>query len=363
MKILHCINSPHIGGIERLVIELAIEQKRQNIDVSIMLDTRKGHYFDYLLTQNIPILDSGIKGGFDVNIKTYKDLKRKFDTFQIVHLHSFSPIRSMAAKASKTKVVYTIHGLSKDVRKENILKYTFRETIKKIWLNKVDYFIANSESTLSKAKMHYGLKKTNHAAILNGISITPTAEPSVFFKRDTEFTIGMVSRFTPRKRIDRLLNAFDLFLKNGSNGRLILVGDGINFNAIKEQVKSMHLDENVELVGYSNSVNDYYKKFHVCVQPSDNEGFGLVAVEAYLHGLPTLVFNDSGGLLEVVAPLEPNDVVKTEKQLAERLKYYFYNQHLIDEKAENRITYATKNFRLERMERDYFDIYQKLKNK
>ena len=86
-----------------------------------MLDTQKGQYLDYLLVQDIPILNSGIKGGFDMSLVTFGKLKQVFNAFQIVHLHSFSPIRSMAAKASKAKVVYTIHGLSKGVRKENIV--------------------------------------------------------------------------------------------------------------------------------------------------------------------------------------------------------------------------------------------------
>lgn len=356
MNILHCLNSPSIGGIERLVIELAIEQNRQGIDVSIMLDTRKGQYMDYLLNQSIPILDSGIKGGFDMSLSTYNNLKRNFSNFKIIHIHSFSPIRNMAASASKAKVVYTIHGLSKEVRKENIIKYKFREAIKKAWLNKVDYFIANSESTLSKAKLHYGLKKIKNKAILNGISMKSLPNTNVF-DNNSEFTIGMVSRFTPRKRIDRLLKAFDLFLKKGLKGRLVLVGDGINFNEIKQQVKLMNLEKSVHLAGYSNDVNEYYKKFNVCVQPSDNEGFGLVAIEAYLHGLPMLAYNDSGGLMEVITPLEPDNIVKNEDGLAERLSYYFHNRQVIEESANKRIEYATKNFCIERMEREYYRIY------
>lgn len=357
MHILHCLNSPSIGGIERLVIELAIEQTRQGLNVSIMLDTRKGQYMDYLLDQNIPILDSGIKGGFDMSLRTYNTLKQSFGNFNIIHLHSFSPIRNMAAKASKAKVIYTIHGLSKEVRKEHFIKYKLREAIKKSCLNKVDYFIANSESTLSKAKSHYGLNEVKKAAILNGISMKSSTIASVI-NHDTEFTVGMVSRFTPRKRIDRLLVSFDLFLKKGFKGRLILVGDGKNFNDIKQQVKIMELENNVHFTGYSSDVDTYYKKFHVCVQPSDNEGFGLVAVEAYLHGLPMLAFNDSGGLMEVIEPIEPNNIIKTEEELAERLSYYYQNREVISDNITKRVQYAAKNFCIERMERDYFEIYQ-----
>ncbi len=105
MKLLHCLSSPGIGGIERLVIELAIVQFQSGIDVSIMLDTTKGAYYDYLTKQKIPLLESKIKGGFDFNSNTYKQLRQKFKGFDIVHLHSFSPIQLAAAKHSKTKIV------------------------------------------------------------------------------------------------------------------------------------------------------------------------------------------------------------------------------------------------------------------
>ena len=359
MKIVHCISSPHIGGIERLVIELAIEQKKQGIEVAIMLDSLEGQYYEYLLIQNIPILESGVKGGFDMSSATFKNLKGIFSTFQIIHLHSFSLIRSMAAKASNVKVVYTIHGLSKGVRRENIVKYSVREALKRRWLNNVDYVVTNSNATLSKAKLHYGLKKTKISVILNGVpmgSFIPNANAI----NDQEFTIGLVSRFTPRKRIDRLLNAFYLFLKKEQNGRLIMVGDGVNFSEIKQLVQTLKLEKHVDLVGYSNDVDTYYKQFHVCVQPSDNEGFGLVAVEAYLYGLPTLVFNDSGGLKEVVAPLEPENIVNSETELAERLLWCAKHKAQISKDSSKRIAYAQNNFSIERMEREYFNVYKNL---
>jgi len=359
MKIVHCINSAHIGGIERLVIELAVEQKKQGIDVSIMLDTRKGQYLEYLLAQNVPVLESGIKGGFDMSRGTFKNLKAIFSTFQIIHLHSFSLIRSMTAKASNVKVVYTIHGLSKGVRKENVVKYSVREALKKRWLNNVDYVLTNSNATLSKAKLHYSLKKIKKSVILNGVPVSPyiyEAEAII----DKEFTIGLVSRFTPRKRIDRLLNAFYLFLKKEQNSRLILVGDGVNFSEIKQLVQTLKLESYVDLVGYSNDVDTYYRQFHVCVQPSDNEGFGLVAVESYLYGVPMLAFNDSGGLKEVIEPLEPENIVNSEVELAERLLWLSKHKAEISKGASKRMAYAQNNFSIERMEREYFNVYKKL---
>ena len=49
MKLLHCLNTPKIGGIERLVIHLAVEQKSKGIDVTIMLDSIDGAYYKIII--------------------------------------------------------------------------------------------------------------------------------------------------------------------------------------------------------------------------------------------------------------------------------------------------------------------------
>jgi glycosyltransferase involved in cell wall biosynthesis len=361
MKLLHCINSPHIGGIERLVIELAIAQKKKGINVSIMLNTKEGQYFEHLIKQDIPILYSGIKNGFDFNLSTYKKLKQKFSAFNVVHMHSFSPLRSFAAKNSSAKIVYTLHGLSKGVRKENKIKYFIREYLKRYILNSVDAIIANSNHTFTLAKEHYGLKQVSTHVILNGINISEIKIKKKESRLHNELlTIGLVSRFTYRKRIDRLINAFADLLKKGEMAHLILVGDGVEYGNIKNQINKLDLSKHIELTGYSKNVDSFYKKFDICVHPSDNEGFGLVAVEAYMHGLPVIAFNDSGGLVEVIKPLQPENLVTSVSQLTDRLYWYCKNRNEITKNRMKHINYAQENFSIERMETDYNNIYNSL---
>jgi glycosyltransferase involved in cell wall biosynthesis len=357
MKVLHCISTANIGGIERLVIELAIEQKNQGLNVTIMLDRKDGHYYEYLLSEKIPVIISNIKDGYDINFKTYYNLKNKFREYQIIHLHSFSLIKTLASINSKTKVVYTIHGISKGVRKENPIKFFLREFLKKQLLNKINFLISNSIHTLNTAKLHYGFEKTRNQVIYNGIRITKDLPHYEYKINSEQLTVGLISRFTDRKRIDRLLKAFYLFRKNTNNGKLILVGDGQSYNLIKEQINALALDNYVEMVGYSNSVDNYYKQFDVFVQPSDNEGFGLVAVEAYLHGLPVLVFKDSGGLQEIVSKIEPDKIVETEEELANLLIWCSKNKEQLKASAKDRINYAIAYYSIQRMEREYHKIY------
>lgn len=354
MKILHCIHSPKIGGIERLVIELAIAQKKQGLMVTIMLDTRDGQYYDYLIRNEIPVIDSGISSGFDFSIRKLNGLKNCFKEFDVIHLHGFVLLQLLASMSFFT--VYTIHGLSKGIRKESWFKYHLRESLKKYFLNRVDVFISNSNYTLELAKAHYGLKHVPKKVVLNGI-ILPEYSNWEQGPMDDVFTVGMISRFIPRKRIDRLVDAFRDFINKGGVGRLLLVGDGVTFNEIAQKVQGEALKDSIEMPGYSTSVEDFYRRFDICVFPSEKEPFGLVAVEAYLFGKPVLAFSDSGGLKEVIEPLEPENIVNTETELAERMLFYYYHRDKIMQGSTSRINYARKNFSIERMEREYFDVY------
>ncbi|GAA4313709.1 glycosyltransferase [Pontixanthobacter gangjinensis] len=358
MKILHCLNSPRIGGLERLVVNLVIAQKKRGLNVAIMLDSRKGEYLNDLVDNGLYIIDSGVKGGFDFRFNIYKRLKKDFKNFDLIHFHSFSPVKLFAAQ--KFPHVYTIHGLSKGVRKENYIKYHSREALKKKLLNNVSCFIANSQYTLNCSRNHYGLGNVYKVVVLNGSKIE--IKNNLVRKEECapSFKIGMVSRFTRRKRIDRLINSFEKFLNMNGKGILYLVGDGSEADNIRQMIKAKCLEKYITMPGYITEVNSYYQEFDICVHPSDNEGFGLVGVEAYSNGKPILAFEDSGGLREVIEPFEPEDILKSEQAMAERMLFYYNNHKKIEQSALERRRYAIENFSLERMERDYFEVYNNI---
>ncbi len=338
-----------------MVIELAIAQKEQGIDVTLMVDRSDGEFNDYLQKSGITVKNSGIKSGFDIRLRKLQELKQLFRQYDIIHLHNFVFLLLWASLSAKT--IYTIHGLSKGIRRENLIKYYLREALKKYFLNRVDYFIANSAYTLRMAQEHYGLKTVPSKVILNGIRLPEVANMDVSINNEI-FTVGLVSRFVARKRIDRLINAFAEFLSKGGMGKLILVGDGPTYLSIKNLVKEKALDQLVEMNGYDVNVQRHYLEFDICVFPAEKEPFGLVAIEAYNFGKPVLAFDDSGGLKEVIEPLEPQNIVDNEEALTQRIMYYYIHREEISSKSAARIVYARTNFSIERMERDYYEIYE-----
>ena len=199
------------------------------------------------------------------------------------------------------------------------------------------------------------------SVILNGINLTnkKTLTNNIYSEI---FTIGLVSRFTHRKRIERLISAFEIYKSHDYFGQLVILGDGETFDIISQKVNDSKYKSSIKLLGYKHNVEDYYNTFDICVFPSENEPFGLVALEAYLYGKPVISFSDSGGLLEVIEPLEPENIVENEIQLSNRLEFYDRIKDQIPKNRKKRIDYAIDNFSIERMYNDYYNIYNKLIN-
>jgi glycosyltransferase involved in cell wall biosynthesis len=120
-----------------------------------------------------------------------------------------------------------------------------------------------------------------------------------------------VRRLVPRMGIDVLLNAWaDL---GGTIGDSVLgiVGEGPERFMLEELVQRLGIQPSVRFFGRVDDATlvNLYQSADVAVVPSVAlEGFGLIVLEALACGTPVLV-SDSGGLPEVMVPLDPDMVV------------------------------------------------------
>lgn len=118
---------------------------------------------------------------------------------------------------------------------------------------------------------------------------------------DNEKIILYVGRLVYEKGVQHLISAMPKILANYHDAKLIVAGKGGMLDELKAQAASMGLNDKVYFTGYLNSkqVQKMYKCADVAVFPSTYEPFGIVALEAMLAGVPTVV-SDVGGLNEIV---------------------------------------------------------------
>ena len=105
------------------------------------------------------------------------------------------------------------------------------------------------------------------------------------------FVVGHVGRFMYQKNHKLLIDIFAKLLKEKSEARLLLIGEGELIGQIKEKVERLGIRGTVIFTGVRNDVNKLYSVMDVFCLPSFYEGMPVVAWEAQANGLPC-VFSD-----------------------------------------------------------------------
>ena len=156
----------------------------------------------------------------------------------------------------------------------------------RIWdmstVNRVDYYIANSQYIARRIKKVYGKDST---------VIYPPVDVEKFklYENKEEFYLT-ASRMVPYKKIDLIVETF-----SKTNKKLIVIGTGPDM----EKIKSFAGD-NIEFLGFASDevLLDYMQKAKAFVFAAE-EDFGIVPVEAQACGTPVICLG-KGGTKETV---------------------------------------------------------------
>jgi glycosyltransferase involved in cell wall biosynthesis len=119
---------------------------------------------------------------------------------------------------------------------------------------------------------------------------------------DKEKIILFCGRFENwSKRIDRLLRVWAKVQAQLPDWRLVLVGNGENWEDFKKMSKRLSL-ERVSFEGRRNDVSKYYRKASIAALTSQTEGWPLAMTEAQAQGCICIAFGCTSGIKEVLGP-------------------------------------------------------------
>jgi N-acetyl-alpha-D-glucosaminyl L-malate synthase BshA len=108
----------------------------------------------------------------------------------------------------------------------------------------------------------------------------------------------------------------------GENVRLVLVGDGPEFSAVRYRAEQLGVRDYIAFVGKQANIADYLGVADIFMLPSELESFGLAALEAQACEVPVIATR-IGGIPEVVTDGESgylSDVGDVQKMTADTLK-------------------------------------------
>jgi len=210
-----------------------------------------------------------------------------------------------------------LHGL--DIVADNVLyRMVFLPAIRAL-----DTVIVNSRNTAKLAEevgIHASKLNILHPSVSfeSSYPLQPGRKDNLLSDSDTHCKILLsVGRLTDRKGLAEFVeHAMPALVSKFSDLKLIIIGDSAT-DAVKSTsnqiekitsiAKSLDLQEHVKLLGIVDdaTLNTAYEMSDVLVFPvlpkkDDVEGFGIVAIEAAAHGLPTVAFN-VGGVSDAVS--------------------------------------------------------------
>jgi glycosyltransferase involved in cell wall biosynthesis len=169
------------------------------------------------------------------------------------------------------------------------------------------YALPEAVVSLSEADRWYWAAINNRSVHINNPLNFILSEPD---KKKRENVVLWVGRFSAEKQPLEAVKIFERVKQEAPDSRLIMVGTGEEAieSKIKKEITKKNLNDSIELVGFQNNVEEYYKTAKVLLLTSEYEGFSLVFYEAascrtpvVTYDLPYLDFYDnySGGFFSV----------------------------------------------------------------
>ena len=311
-----------VGGIARVVHDLSKRLIKDGHEVTVVTyrdsadvpeyENDKGvnvyRVDNYMIHPN-NFIDWIMQLNFNMLSKA-TEIINKEGGFDVIHAHDW--LVTYAAKSLKNAydipIVATIHPTEAG-RNSGIHDETQRYINDTEWLltYEATEVIVNSNYMKNEIQRLFGLPFDKINVIPNGINLSNFTgiERDYDFRRqyamDNEKIILYVGRLVYEKGVQNLIAAMPKILANYHDSKLIIAGRGGMMDELKQEARNLGLDNKVYFTGYldSKKVQKMYKCADVAVFPSTYEPFGVVALEAMLAGVPTVV-SDVGGLDEIV---------------------------------------------------------------
>ena len=174
--------------------------------------------------------------------------------------------------------------------------------------NKIKLFFVRSEHEAKYLKDGYGIGQDK-------IALVPLSYRNIDYRPDIKkepFCLFAGTMTQPRKNVPRLIEAAQKY-----NFKLKLVGNTGNEESEKYLRSLTNNSQNIEILGFvsDEELISLYSRAKVFALPSINEGVGLVALEAAMHGCNIVITNIGGPkeyyprkMVQTINPYDIDDI-------------------------------------------------------
>jgi len=370
-KVIFVVPSLRGGGGERVAATLLESLQRSSSNIKLILVL-----FDVESTGSLrPDIDVrylNVRKSRDIIYTIKKFFKVFFNLSRIIKNESpctilgfmdYSNVVSIIGNwlsGKKNRVIISVHNIPIVQMRE--CAPNFWEKIMGLLINifysKADSIIAVSKhvgddlvknSKINKKLIHI-INNPIDIDRINYLSNEDVAEE--FFNEDAPIILS-VGRLSKEKGFEYLLKAFSL-LKERSNARLVILGEGKEEANLKKLSKELGIDKQVLFLGFKDNPYKYMKRSTIFVFPSLYESFGIAMVEAMACGIPVIATKSYEGIEDIIEH-EKNGLlipVADENSLAESM-FRLLNDEELRRSLSMEAKKKVENFSIDKITKKY----------
>jgi glycosyltransferase involved in cell wall biosynthesis len=232
-------------------------------------------------------------------------------------------------------------------------------------------FVVVSENNRLKG-LDYGFYCAQNCELIrSGVDFSSfqTGTPDKFKKKielelqPSDKIVGIVAGFKPPKGLHDFLDVARRVRDQSPQTKFLMVGDGELRNELELQVRRLHLDSVVKMLGWRRDVPELMQIFDIFLLTSHWEGLPRVLLEAMSLGIP-IVASDVDGISEVVQRGEngylspPGDTPEMARQVLQLL-----DDDQLRRSMGRRSQRMVEPFSAQRMLKDYTHLYLRMMNR
>ncbi|ABS60423.1 glycosyltransferase family 4 protein [Fervidobacterium nodosum] len=318
-RVLHIITRSDWTGVQKILYNIVYGLKNNYSDqfeVEVAAGKENGMLFEelekigvkYYVLENLVREISPIK-----DLKAYFEIKKliKKGNYDIVHIHSSKAGilgRIAAKKCGVKKVIYTYHGFW-GIEQYNGLKKKLLILAERIAAKYSDNLVFLGNKEKQKAEKYKIGKPHQYVIIPNAILPIENVQKGKLRKElnipDNIKIIGNVARLDKPKNPMRFLEIAEKVLKEREDVVFVWVGGNIVEEDDYANLIKKYIDENpilkdkVKILGFREDAIELMADFDVFLLTSNEEGFGLVILEAMSLG-KIVVSTKCGGPEDII---------------------------------------------------------------
>lgn len=306
VKVLFRHRSMEMGGVEKVLINIANNLNSDKFDVTILLNLNQGElrneFSDHI--RKVYLAEGKEKMASNIFLRSFQLFKRK----RTLEKYAKNP-EIIDTEILKDKYDVEVAMDWRDF--SSVLKSSNKNSAKLAWFHseidvpkfqpilpmvlesfpKFDQIIYCSQNI--KDMMHHyhpALRYPSEDIIINAIPINEIrakANETVQFTSDVPLFVS-VGRLHTRKGFHKLMNAHANLLKKGFQHNILIIGDGEEMSNLRRQAVDLNVKDSFILAGNKMNPYPYIKKADFFIMPSESEAWPLVIAEALILQKPII---------------------------------------------------------------------------